>query len=185
MNPNITRTRVLYPQGCLGNPEDNGKGAVAMTIRITIILMFLLSIAAFSSAEIYKFRDAEGVLRFTDNLQEVPKDQRPKVESYHEIKPKAEPEKESMDEGSAKLKQDAVDRQATALHEEKMLLDSEYAKLEADKKELVELSQKEKNAEVEAAFQNKVQDFNARIKAYDEKRKTFEQKVKEYNASVP
>ncbi len=63
-----------------------------MTIRILLIVLFLLSTAVSSSAEIYKYRDAKGVLRFTNNLQEVPKDQREKVDSFHEIETKVEPE---------------------------------------------------------------------------------------------
>lgn len=155
-----------------------------MTIRISIILLFLLSTVAFSSAEIYKYRDANGVLRFTDNLQEVPEKQRPQVESYYEIKSKAAPAMEEADKDSAVTSEDEADRTAAALEAEKGLLDGEYAQLEADKKKLVELSQAEKNAEAEAAFQKQVQDFNARIKAYDEKRKVFEQKVNAYNAST-
>jgi hypothetical protein len=154
-----------------------------MTIRITILLIFLLSLAAFSSAEIYKYRDANGVLRFTDNLQEVPKDQRPHVESYIEIKSKV-PEKATADTDSDKAPKDSAGRQAAALQEEKALLDTEFAQLEAEKKTLVEASEKEMSAEEEAAYQKQVQAYNARVKAYEENRKVFSQKVKEFNASL-
>ena len=39
-----------------------------MIMRISVILLFLLSIAVSSSAEIYKYRDANGVLRFTNKI---------------------------------------------------------------------------------------------------------------------
>ncbi len=39
-----------------------------MTIRILLIALFLLSTAVSSSAEIYKYRDANGVLRFTNKI---------------------------------------------------------------------------------------------------------------------
>jgi hypothetical protein len=162
----------------------NSEGAAAMTIRISVILLFLVSITAFSSAEIYKYRDADGVLRFTDNLQEVPEAQRPKVESFHEIKPKAASVEEAADKGAATADQGMAERQAAALNEEKALLDSEYAQLEADRKQLVELSQTEKTADEDAAFQQQVEDFNASIKAYEEKRQAFEEKVKAYNAGI-
>ena len=154
-----------------------------MTFRILLIALFLLSTAVYSSAEIYKYRDADGVLRFTNNLHEVPKDQREKVDSIHEIETKVEPEKDPAG-SQVKTPESDMDKQAEALKSEKELLDSEYAKLEEDRKLLVEMSQKEKNAEEDAAFREQIESFNARIKAYDEKLKVFEQKVGEYNAKV-
>jgi hypothetical protein len=155
------------------------KGVIAMTFRILLIAFFLLSTAVSSSAEIYKYRDANGVLRFTNNLHEVPIDQREKVDSMHEIETKTEPEKDP-----AKTPESDMDMEAEALNSEKELLDNEYAKLEEDRKLLVEMSEKEKNAEEDAAFREQIESFNARIKAYDEKLKVFEEKVGQYNAQV-
>jgi hypothetical protein len=155
------------------------KGVIAMTFRILLIAFFLLSTAVSSSAEIYKYRDANGVLRFTNNLHEVPIDQREKVDSMHEIETKTEPEKDP-----AKTPESDMDMEAEALNSEKELLDNEYAKLEEDRKSLVEMSEKEKNAEEDAAFREQIESFNARIKAYDEKLKVFEEKVGQYNAQV-
>jgi E3 ubiquitin-protein ligase DOA10 len=159
------------------------KGVIAMTFRILLIALFLLSTAVYSSAEIYKYRDADGVLRFTNNLHEVPKDQREKVDSMHEIETKAEPEKDPAG-SSPKTPESGMDKQAEELRNEKELLDSEYVKLEEDRKLLVEMSQKEKSAEEDAAFRKQIESFNARIKAYDEKLKVFEEKVGQYNAQV-
>ena len=156
-----------------------------MTFRIILVLVFfLLATAIPSSAEIYKYRDANGVLRFTDNLQEVPKDQREQVESYQEIKTKKEPEVQPAQKDAAGQQNAEMAQQAEALKKEKELLDAEYAKLEEDRKLLVELSEKERNNEEDVEFRKTIENFNARIKAYDEKLKVFEQKVGEYNAQV-
>ena len=48
----------------------------------------------------------------------------------------------------------------------------------------MECRKQRKSAEEDAAFREQVEDFNARIKAYEEKRKVFEEKVNEYNASM-
>ena len=154
-----------------------------MTIRILLIVLFLLSTAVSSSAEIYKYRDAKGVLRFTNNLQEVPKDQREKVDSFHEIETKVEPEEDQAGSAAKTLESD-MGKQAEALTNEKELLDSEYAQLEEDRKSLVEMSQEEKSAEEDAAYREQVESYNVRIKAYEEKRKAFEEKVGQYNAQV-
>ena len=124
-----------------------------MTFRILLLTgFFMLAAAMPSSAEIYKYRDADGVLRFTDNLQEVPKDQRKQVEQYQEIKTKKEPEAAPVQEKTARPQNDEMAQQAEELKKEKELLDAEYAKLEEDRKLLVELSGKERNDEEDAEF---------------------------------
>ena len=50
------------------------------------MLLILLVLPMLASAEIYKYRDQNGVLRFTDNLTEVPVDQRENIDQYQEIK---------------------------------------------------------------------------------------------------
>ena len=153
-----------------------------MIMRISVILLFLLSIALSSSAEIYKYRDASGVMRFTNNLQEVPKDQREKVDTFHEIETKAEVEDPAG--SSAKTTGSDTDQQAEALRNEKELLDSEYAKLEEDRTSLVELSQTDKSAEEDAEFRKQVESYNVRIKAYEEKRNALEEKIGQFNAQM-
>ena len=159
-----------------------------MTPRILWLIACILlamAMAMPSSAEIYKYRDADGVLRFTDNLQEVPKDQREQVESYHEVKTKKDPEVQPDQKDAAGQQDDEMARQAEELKKEKELLDAEYAKLEEDRKLLVESSQKEERSDEEdAELRRNIESFNTRIKAYDEKLKVFEDKVGKYNAQV-
>ena len=51
-----------------------------MVIRILLLLVALSLIPMPVFAEFYKYKDANGVLRFTDNLLEVPKDQREMIQ---------------------------------------------------------------------------------------------------------
>ena len=156
-----------------------------MIFRMLLIALFMLTTAVSASAEIYKYRDANGVLRFTNNLQEVPQDQREKVQSYHEIETKADPTEGSPQQQAAEPQaDDALEQEEESLREEKELLDAEFAKLEGERKMLVELSQKDRSDEEDAEFRRHIESFNARTKAYDEKLKVFEDKVSKYNAKV-
>lgn len=158
-----------------------------MTPRILwLIACILLAVAMAipASAEIYKYRDADGVLRFTNNLHEVPQDQREQVESIHEVKTEKEPETAPVQEEAAGQQNDEMARQAEELKQEKELLDAEFAQLEEDRKLLVEMSQKERSDEEDAELRQNIESYNARIKAYDEKLEIFEKKVGEYNAQV-
>ena len=156
-----------------------------MIFRMLLIALFMLTTAVSASAEIYKYRDADGVLRFTNNLQEVPKDQREGVQSYHEIENKAEPAESPAQENAVEPQaDDALRQEEQTLKDEKALLDAEFAKLEEERKLLVELSQKDRSDEEDAEFRQHIESFNARIKDYDEKLKVFEEKVSKYNAKV-
>ncbi len=56
-------------------------------MKITAPLVLTLIIALFPNpghAEFYKYKDANGILHFTDDLNEVPEDQRPDVWRYKE-----------------------------------------------------------------------------------------------------
>ena len=59
-----------------------------MKIRLFFVLLAVVVICLprVGNAEFYRYRDANGVLRFTDNLAEVPKDQRPGAQRYETFK---------------------------------------------------------------------------------------------------
>jgi hypothetical protein len=66
-------------------------------MRLLYTLLFLICMWLPSSvlAEYYQYRDQNGVLRFTDNLADVPEDQRQQIESYTESEDYAVTEEES------------------------------------------------------------------------------------------
>ena len=49
-----------------------------------VVLMMLVVGSDPAAADIYKYRDAQGVVRYTYDLAEVPEDQRPQVQTYEE-----------------------------------------------------------------------------------------------------
>ncbi|MCG6909908.1 MAG: DUF4124 domain-containing protein [Deltaproteobacteria bacterium] len=156
-----------------------------MMCRIFLITLFILSLAVASSAEFYKYRDADGVLRFTDNLQDVPKDQREGAQSYQEVKsepPVSEEAAPEVDEAAGA--QGGNTKAYNELKSEKEALDNEYAQIEADRKKLVAMTKSPKNDEEYEAFQGQIKRFNDRVKAYEEKLAIFEQKVEAYNAQA-
>jgi len=54
---------------------------------LAVVLMLLVVGSDPAAADIYKYRDAQGVLRYTYDLAEVPEDQRPQVQTYEEASP--------------------------------------------------------------------------------------------------
>ena len=146
-----------------------------MIIRIIPIMMALLFLTPSASAEIYKYRDTNGVLRFTDNLAEVPVDQRGNIEAYQEIKT-TEPAAEPNATEAAPQDPQAVGK---ALLEEKTALDTEYNRL-TDLRSRLEAEPIPGTDEAMADYEKRVQDYQAQLEAYEEQRKAFREKVKTY-----
>lgn len=150
-----------------------------MTGRILTALLILSLIPGLAAAEFYKYKDKTGAIRFTDNLQEVPKDQRESVKAYREIVT-PEPAEETQ---PAEDKKD-LNTRADELNAERDQLAKEYAELETQRAALEEATRNPQNTAEYDAYQKQVEAYNAKIRAYEEKRKLFQEKVDAFNAAV-
>jgi hypothetical protein len=146
-----------------------------MITRIMVLLMSLVLIPGLCFAEFYKYRDANGVLRFTDNLADVPKHQRENIQQYQEA---IIPEPAEAVEKAPELN---LNERADQLNTERDLLAKEYAELAAERNAMEKETPDPQDADAFTAYKNRVDDFNIRIKAYEEKRKTFQIKVDAFN----
>ena len=168
-----------------------------MRYKPIIFLLILLLVPALSFAEFYKYRDKDGVLRFTDNLVDVPADQRPRVHSYSEpddfLTPQEKKKKAVQKEkaskkirkGSGRLSRDkkggdsegARDASFMGLNRVKSELDAEHAELVRTKQAL----NREKNtlSSIEAVkeYQDKVRSLNEGIVDYEKRRTEFKRKL--------
>ena len=151
-----------------------------MMNRIVTILLVLLVLPMLVSAEIYKYRDQNGVLRFTDNLTEVPLAQRKNIEQYKEIKTAP-----SVAEQSTALQEDVKDPKIIEkeLTDEKGVLDNEYSQL-MEMRNSLEAGTQPSTPEEIAAHEQKVKNYNAKLKIYEVKQKAFREKVAEYQKAA-
>ena len=150
-----------------------------MINRMLTMLLVLLALPVLVSAEIYKYRDPNGVLRFTDNLLEVPAAQREKIEKYQEIKtPVATQEQTPAEDSEQAAAPDSktVERELT---DERELLDHEYSQLMETRKRLEAVPQPGTPAET-AVYEKEVQDYNIQLKIYEAKLNVFREKLENY-----
>lgn len=153
-----------------------------MIVRLIILFLGLILIPGVSYAEFYKYVDENGVTRFTDNLLDVPKDQRKSVKSYTES---VTPDEEKPAESAKKEdKTKGLNKRSEELNAERELLAKEFAELDMERKELLKNAPEPQEQEAYEAHVKKVEEFNARIQAYEAKRKVFQEKVDEFNAIV-
>jgi len=144
------------------------------------MLLILLVLPVFASAEIYKYRDQNGVLRFTDNLSEVPTAQRENMEQYQEVKTKAETAEQTPANGSEKgAVQDAgaIEKELT---DEKGVLDNEYSQL-MEMRKSIESAPEPGTPEEMAAHKTKLHEYNSQLKIYEVKVKAFREKLEAYH----
>lgn len=141
-----------------------------------------------AKAEMYKYRDAQGNVCYTDNLAQIPEDQRPNAhtmeaisddetaqekEKPNELKP--DRQVESGDQADMVVDEETI----AALNARKKELDSEFSGLMAEKYAL--LKEKEKltglagrDVKARQAYEGKVTDLNNRIADYKVRRDAFQ-----------
>lgn len=177
-------------------------------MRLLYALLFLICMWLPSSvlAEYYQYRDQNGVLRFTDNLADVPEDQRQQIESYTESEDYVMTEEESpeylqdtsvqeetgedmvgadQDEETETIRDDNL-AQLKKLNQMKAALDEEFAELMEEKQALLQYKESKKNISIKEAkdYQKKVTLLNQRITDFEERRQAYKKEADAFNAQA-
>ncbi len=175
-----------------------------MRTSLMVLLLLLVANVCPVAADIYKYRDADGVIRYTYDLAEVPEDQRPQVqtieEAVREEVPAAtaeNPTADSKDEAASSAnkkdeeEEEKVVDQATIeeMNQRKKELDQEFAGLMEEKYKL--LKEKEKletlagrDTKAVAEYDAKVEKLNRKIADYQKRREVFEEEAQEIKEAV-
>jgi len=162
-----------------------------------LLIMLYLWLPTSVWAEFYKYKDQNGTLHFTDNIAEVPKDQRPQVERYTEQKDQVAPEKKRRkvrreDSGQQKAQVDKIKKieirqektkiAAENLSRIKAAMDKEYANLMKEKKTLVRVGNTMTDPSNIEVFNEDVINLNERIAEFEKRRLEFKKKADAFNA---
>lgn len=160
-------------------------------------LMMLIVGLDSASAEIYKYRDAQGIVRYTYDLAEVPEDQRPNVQAYDEAPAASEPatgESNAPAEASEKKpeKEDLVvdEKKIEELNQRKKELDAEFAGLMEEKYKLVKEKEKltdslaGRDTAAVAEYDAKVKKLNEKIADYQKRRDAFQKEAEEVQKAL-
>ncbi|MGD8267439.1 MAG: DUF4124 domain-containing protein [Desulfobacterales bacterium] len=153
---------------------------------VAIAVLLLLMTFSPSHAQLYRYKDTHGNWSYTDNLADVPKDQREDVKQYEPIEtPTAQPvRKERTSSAEDQGVPEETGRLRDELQARKAALDQEYEALVKESGELEKRSQNLKSEEQRKAFENRKTAFNQRLKAFEERRQVFEKDLQAYNEIV-
>jgi uncharacterized protein (DUF342 family) len=173
-------------------------------IAWTIAIVFLV-FAGPVTAQFYRYIDQNGNLRFTDDYNKVPVEQRANIQKYHEAgKGSASPSRETVTETEKAKKPGAqssvpptIGLVATAadgtvslkefqaqIEKMKEQLEAEYLTLAKEKNTLAQKRDLKKTREELAAYNTSVDAFNQRAENYEKMSGKLKNLVDEYNAFV-
>jgi hypothetical protein len=164
------------------------------TAVLGCLLLLLMGFDSFA-ADIYKYRDAQGVIHYTYDLGEVPEDQRQRIKTYKEEDASAielpageEASQPSQDDSTNGQEEDAppiIDEQKIEeLNQKKKELDQEFANLMEEKYKL--LKEKEKLGTLDgrdtaavAEYDKKAKALNRKIADYQKRQKAFQKEAED------
>lgn len=153
------------------------------------LLIIVLMLPAPLGAEIYKYIDENGQKRWTDDLSQIPVEQRPAAQQIESVsdatQEKAVEQEQSGIEVTAPDESGATDGLSReALETEKGNLDSQYQQLLGERKILEEMKAKGLDAAARADLNDRISVFNTKTEQYEKQLEAFNEKVNAYNQKI-
>jgi predicted RNase H-like nuclease (RuvC/YqgF family) len=154
-----------------------------------ILLVASLLASTALRAEFYRYTGADGAIHFTDDLSQVPPDQREKIETFSESETAPPPqavEKDPSTEAADRAKEAVTfleeKRQALVSRQEK--LKAEYDRLMKERADIESLRKAADTPEKRKALQTKITDLQTDITAYETQTKALDEEVNAFNQAV-
>jgi hypothetical protein len=164
------------------------------------ILIAAMVFAGPAFAQFYKYLNKQGEARFTDDINQVPRDQRAAAQSYYESQASAKPaaaESASVtEEKPAGPSQpvasaaaggevaDPIESTRTRLEALKKEVEAEYQLLVKEQDRLAKEKGAQKNREETNTYNKGVEAFNQRTEIFEKKNSDLRKLIEGYNASV-
>jgi hypothetical protein len=166
--------------------------------KLAFFLIIALLLAAPLYAEIYRYIDENGQKRWTDDLSQVPEQQRAgvqRIETEPETPEKAKTEKaEETQSGSSpetkaaasdtgtESETDVVSREA--LEKEKAELDLLYQQLMEERKQIEKFTPEPHNFKAQAEQNDRITAFNEKTEQYEARLAKFNEKIDAFNQQI-
>jgi len=142
-----------------------------MKFKHTLIAGFLFIFSAsIVFAEYYQYTDKNGIKHYTDNISEIPENQRPTLTIHESIQP---PKKEA-----AQKRKPVISLESLVTKKE--VLDKEYEALIQKREDL----NRQKKAIGEKKYNELATQLNVKIRQYQDKTIAYEALVKKYNGQI-
>jgi hypothetical protein len=162
------------------------------TILAIFSILLALLFAAYSNAEIYKYIDENGQKRWTDDLSQVPVEQRDSAQRMETEATSETPSEQASDEAAPpepaeKMEEATSDTDQpnrNALENEKADLDTMYQELLQERRQIEKAKAEAKWASAKGALGKKITAYNEKAEKYEERLKAFNNNVSRYNQRI-
>jgi hypothetical protein len=160
------------------------------------VIMITFGILGFAQAAFYKYIDQDGNVQFTDNLANVPVDQRGQIDEYEEAptrpqEPKTSEETDKEDEAGqdkgqekALAEQTKDDTAGSALDKVGEQLRVEYEALMKEKETIEQTASQRLTPRLRKRIQADIADFNKRLADFEKRREAHNAAVEAHNAKI-
>jgi len=159
-----------------------------MRLWIIVVIGLCWALSSPARAEFYRYRDAAGAIRYTDNLADVPPAQREGMTAYQGAPVPAETPEQAAGTRDGQTAHAGPEPGSRAVYEalqrRHQALQREFAELQEERRELERITgQTMKETEL-APYREKLEGLNARTRAYQEKRAAYEKDLAAYTAAA-
>lgn len=162
-----------------------------LRLFISLLITGFLVLPGALWAEFYRYIGEDGAIHFTDDLSQVPMDQREKMEAYKGVETPQPPALETPETDAATEAAQQANEAVTNLKEKRQALvtrqetlKTEYQRLMDAKAEIDTLRQTADTPEKQRALQEKAVALQAEITQYEARSKALNDEVNAFNAAV-
>lgn len=156
--------------------------------KITIVCMAIMILPMLTtslSAQIYKYIDKNGQQRWTDDLSQVPIEQRKSAEHFENMGDTTnQKQSETVDSPKTDQPENSVELAPESLLKEKSELEKQYQQLVEEKKQLEQLKSEKDNAAHRKEVNEKILQYNTKAEQYQTRLNAYKAKVDAYNKKI-
>lgn len=160
---------------------------------LAFFLIVALTAAVPTGAEIFKYVDANGQTRWTDDLNQVPAEQRASVQRFESVENRPgnglEPDPGGTRDASAASAGidpgKATDQEMrAALENQKADLEAQYQALMEEREQIEQMTSAALSDTARDELNQRIATFNSQAEAYETHLNDFNQKVSDYNQKI-